>query len=242
MKILPTLKVHKKIIVFGIMSVVFGIILHEQLSFTMIMSKIENIVLVVDEFRLIAILLYLFLYIFVVMFSIPAASILTIFSGYLFGGIIGGFVALSGAVVGSSILFLIVQAGLRPKIDEKLKSNLLFRVISNGILKNQVRYLLFLRLMPIFPFWLVNLAPAILGVRFRVFILTTSFGIFPGTFIVAAIGQKLRLISEPSLAFVNELTSDPQFILLFLALSFITILPILWRWAQFKRDRSKELN
>ena len=176
------------------------------------------------------------------MFSIPAASVLTIFSGYLFGGLIGGFVALSGAVVGSSILFLIVQVGLRPTIDEKLKSNSLFGDIRNGILKNQIRYLLFLRFMPIFPFWLVNLAPAILGVQFRVFFLTTSFGIFPGTFIVAGIGQKLRLISEPSLDFVNELTSDPQFILLFLALSFIIILPILWRWVQFKRGRSKELN
>jgi uncharacterized membrane protein YdjX (TVP38/TMEM64 family) len=206
------------------------------------MLKIENIVLIVDEFRVIAIFLYLLLYIFVVTFSIPAASMLTIFSGYLFGWIIGGFVALSGAVMGSSILFLIVQAGLRPTIDEKLKSNSLFDDISNGILKNQVRYLLFLRFMPIFPFWLVNLAPAILGVRFRVFFLTTAFGIFPGTFIIAGIGQKLSLISEPSLNFVNELTSDPQFILLFLALSFITILPIVWRWVLSKRDRSKELN
>ena len=242
MKILPTLRAHKTTIVFGILSVVFGIILHEHLSFKMIVSKIDNIIFVVDEFRLIAILLYLFVYIFVVTFSIPAASMLTIFSGYLFGWIIGGFVALSGAVMGSSILFLIVQAGLRPTIDEKLKSNSLFEDISNGILKNQVRYLLFLRFMPIFPFWLVNLAPAILGVRFRIFFLTTSLGIFPGTFIIAGIGQKLRLISEPSLDFVNELTSDPQFILLFLALSFIIILPILWRWVQFKRGRSKELN
>ena len=242
MKILLKLRAHKKIIAFGILSVVFGFILHEHLSFKMIMPKIDIIVLVVDEFRLTAILLYLFLYIFVVMFSIPAASVLTIFSGYLFGGLIGGFVALSGAVVGSSILFLIVQAGLRPTIDEKLKSNSLFEDISNGILKNQVRYLLFLRFMPIFPFWLVNLAPAILVVRFRVFFLTTAFGISPGTFIIAGIGQKLSLISEPSLNFVNELTSDPQFILLFLALSFITILPILWRWVLSKRDRSKELN
>ena len=242
MKILPTLRAHKKIIVFGILSLAFGIILNKHLSFNMIMSKIDNLVFIVDEFRLIAILLYLFLYIFVVMFSIPAASMLTIFSGYLFGWIIGGCVALSGAVVGSSILFLIVQAGLRPTIDEKLKYNSLFGDISNGILKNQFRYLLFLRFMPIFPFWLVNLAPAILGVRFRIFFLTTAFGIFPGTFIIAGIGQKLRLISEPSLDFINELTSDPQFILLFLALSFITILPILWRWARFKRDKSKELN
>ena len=242
MKILPALRAHKKIIVFGILSVVFGIILHEYLSFKMILSKIENIVFVVDEFRLIAILLYLLLYIFVVTFSIPAASMLTIFSGYLFGWMIGGFVALSGAVMGSSILFLIVQAGLRPTIEEKLKSNSLFGDISKGILKNQVRYLLFLRFMPIFPFWLVNLAPAILAVRFRVFFLTTSFGIFPGTFIIAGIGRKLRLISEPSTDFVNELTSDPQFIFLFLILSFITILPILWRWVLFKRDTSKEFN
>ena len=242
MKILPALRAHKKIIVFGILSVVFGIILNEYLSFKMILSKIENIVFVVDEFRLIAILLYLLLYIFVVTFSIPAATMLTIFSGYLFGWIIGGFVALSGAVMGSSVLFLIVQAGLRPTIEEKLKSNSLFGDISNGILKNQVRYLLFLRFMPIFPFWLVNLAPAILAVRFRVVLLTSSFCIFPGTFIIAGIGRKLRLISEPSTDFVNELTSDPQFIFLFLILSFITILPILWRWVLFKRDTSKEFN
>ena len=242
MKTLLRLRVHKKILTFGILSVVFSIFLHKYLSFNMIMTKIDFILLVVDEYKLTAILIYLLLYTFVVMFSIPAASVLTIFSGYLFGVLLGGCVALSGAVVGASGLFLIVQAGLRPMVDKKLRSNLLFRDISVGILKNQFRYLLFLRFMPIFPFWIVNLAPAILGIRFRIFFLTTAVGILPGTFIIAGIGQKLRRVSEPSLNFVNELTSDPQFILLFVALSFITVLPIIWRWRRDKRDKDKKLS
>ena len=242
MKIIIILRSYKILITLGICSIVFGIAFNEYFSFEIVIKKIDSIVIFVEQFRLIALLVYLCIYLLAVMFSLPVASILTIFSGYLFGALVGGFVALIAAVLGASILFLIVRAGLRPTVVTKLKSNPLFDDIKGGILKNQFRYLLLLRFMPIFPFWVVNLVPAVLGVRFKVFISATFFVIFPGTFIIAGIGQKLRLVSEPSLDFVNELSSDPQFILLFFTLSFITILPIFWRWFRFKNNRASRLS
>ena len=118
--------------------------------------------------------------------------------------------------------------------------NPLFLDFKAQISKNQFRYLLFMRFAPIFPFWMVNLAPAILGVRFKTFVLTTFVGIMPGTFIIASLGQKLRIVSEPSAELVYELISNPQFLIFFGFLSFVTIFPILWGTLGFKKIVSKK--
>ena len=225
---------YKLIIIFAIISLGLGIGSHKYLNFEMLFATISTSLVIIEKFKPIIALLYFLGYSIIVMFSIPVASLLTVTSGYLFGSLLGGLVAFSGALVGSSCLFLIVRAGTKLHLEAKLRSNPILSVISAEIYENQFRYLLFLRFFPVFPFWIVNLAPAILGIKFWVVFFTTFIGILPGTFLIAAIGERLRIISKPTIEDVYELTSNPKFLLLFLILSFILIVPTILKIWQKK--------
>ena len=176
------------------------------------------------------------------MFSIPIASLLTILSGYIFGGLLGGVIAFTGALIGSSLLFIIVRAGIKLNLEQRLRSNSKFGELSAEIYKNQFRYLLFLRFFPVFPFWMVNLAPAILNIKFKVAFSTTFLGIMPGTFIIAGIGEKVRIVSKPSSDLINELILNPQFIGLFFMLSLITIFPTLLKVVRLRKQKNRKFN
>ena len=225
---------HKLIIVFGLISLIVGMLGQNYLTFEIVLDNLINIRSLVDQFRFKGAILYIFLYCLIVMLSIPGASLLTIVSGYIFGGFIGGIIAVIGALSGASMLFFIVRAGLRLDLQRRLRSSPMFGSISKEIYENQIRYLLFLRIFPFFPFWMVNLVPPVLGVKFLAFFLTTLFGILPGTFIIAGIGQKLRIISAPSEEFVYQLFLDPQFIFFVSILSIILILPRILKFQSLK--------
>ncbi len=214
---------------------ILGSVSQDYLTIDMLFERMIDFRLITERFKLLTALLYTLLYSVVVLFSIPFASILTIFSGYLFGALLGGFISYSGALIGTSVLFLIITSGFKLNVQVKLRSNPLFVDLSNEIYQNQFRYLLFLRFFPVFPFWLVNLAPAILGVKFKVFFITTLFGILPGTFIIAGIGEKIRIVSVPNKELVYDLISNSQFILLLLSLSLISILPTLLKILRKKK-------
>ena len=176
------------------------------------------------------------------MFSIPIASLLTILSGYIFGGLLGGVIAFTGALIGSSLLFIIVRVGIKLNLEQRLRSNSKFGELSAEIYKNQFRYLLFLRFFPVFPFWMVNLAPAILNIKFKVAFSTTFLGILTGTFIIAGIGEKVRVISKPSSDLIDDLILNPQFIGLFFILSLITIFPTLLKVVRLRKQKNRKFN
>ena len=95
----------------------------------------------------------------------------------------------------------------------------------SGFEQNAVSYMLFLRLVPVFPFFLVNLAPAFLGVPLRVFVLTTFFGIIPGTFVYASLGAGLGdLIGEESIDL--GLIFEPRYLLPILGLAILALVPV----------------
>ena len=224
------------IIAFGLVSLTVSAASYDYLTLNVLFEKTRNIRIIVDQYQVLAPLLYMLGYALIVMFSVPAASLLTIVSGYVFGGFWGGIIAFSGALVGASALFLIVRAGFTLKIEGTLKSKTAFAGLSEELSSNQFRYLLFLRFFPIFPFWMVNLAPAILGVKFRTFFFTTGLGIIPGTFIIAGIGEKMRIISAPRAELFYELISNSQFIFLSLVLSAITLCPVVVKLVRLKKE------
>ena len=237
LKILLLSSSQKIIIVFGLISLFLAIASHNYLTFELLFKLLNKSRNFIEEFKLMAGLLYILAYCLIVMFSIPVASFLTILSGYIFGGLLGGLIAFTGALIGSSLLFIIVRSGIKLNLEERLRSNSKFEELSTHIYQNQFRYLLFLRFFPIFPFWMVNLAPAILNIKFRVVFLTTFLGILPGTFIIAGIGEQVRIISKPSSDLIDELILNPQFIGLFFILSFFTIFPTLIRVIRLKKQK-----
>ena len=132
-------------------------------------------------------MLYLLVYTAAVAFSVPGAALLTMSGGFLFGALLGGSASLCAATLGAIVVFLIAKTAFGSLLvgQERLKT---FR---QGFHKDAFNYLLFLRLVPVFPFWLVNVAPALMQVPLRTYIAATFLGILPGTFAFAFFGSGL---------------------------------------------------
>jgi uncharacterized membrane protein YdjX (TVP38/TMEM64 family) len=135
-----------------------------------------------------AIAAYVALYIAFVALSVPCAAFLSIAGGFLFGTVAGGLAILVSATAGATILFLVAR-GAGEYITQCGSARL--QKIASGFCAHAFNYLLFLRLVPIFPFFLVNLAAALVGVRPLTFVLATALGMIPATFIFASIGAGL---------------------------------------------------
>jgi uncharacterized membrane protein YdjX (TVP38/TMEM64 family) len=162
---------------------------HRQLSLETLVRHREAI----DGFILLhwtaALATFVALYIVVVALSLPGAAILTICGGILFGALMGGFLTVIGATIGATIVFEVTRSAIGDFL--KRRATGLAKKLAHSFYQDAFTYLLFLRLVPIFPFWLVNLVPAVCGVRLTTFVTATAVGIIPGTFAFALFGAGL---------------------------------------------------
>lgn len=180
-------------------------------------------------------LLFLVVYILAVAFSFPAASVLTIFGGFLFGWMLGGALVAVGATVGASILFLATRSAfggfLRHRVDGFVKK------LADGFRENAFGYLFVIRLAPVFPFFIVNIAAALFDISLGRFIAATFFGILPGTFAYAYLGQGVDSVLVAAQASGREaqisdlVTRDIT--LAFFALALVALIPTIMR--QFRK-------
>ncbi|MFP3921813.1 MAG: TVP38/TMEM64 family protein [Dichotomicrobium sp.] len=132
---------------------------------------------------------YAAIYIVVIALSLPGGAVLTVAGGLLFGWLLAGSVTVVAATLGATVIFLIARSSVGEPLAARAGPWLgRFRA---GFQENALSYLLFLRLVPVFPFWVVNLAPAMLGVSLRDYVIGTALGIVPGTFAFAFAGEGL---------------------------------------------------
>ncbi len=131
-------------------------------------------------------------YTVVVALSIPGATVLTLAAGLLFGRWVGTAVTVVGATAGATLVFLAARYLFGDAVRQRLGKR--GRELMSGFQRNAFNYLLFLRLVPLFPFWLVNLAPAFTSVPLRTYVVATMIGIVPGSFVFANLGQSLGRI------------------------------------------------
>jgi uncharacterized membrane protein YdjX (TVP38/TMEM64 family) len=143
----------------------------------------------VNEHRLLAVLGYIALYIFVVALSVPGAVFLTIAGGFLFGLAVGASAAVVGSTLGATVIFLIARTALGEPLLRRAGPRA--AQLAQGFRDDAFSYLLFLRLVPAFPFFLVNLVPAFAGVRLAPFIAATALGVIPGAIAFALAGTGL---------------------------------------------------
>jgi uncharacterized membrane protein YdjX (TVP38/TMEM64 family) len=143
----------------------------------------------VQENFVLVLLAFIAIYALATTFMVPASA-LTIGGGFLFGLSIGTPATVIGATLGASVLFL----AARSSIGAALKSvaGPFLGKMEKGFNENALSYMFTLRLIPVFPFAVVNIAPAILGAKFRDYVITTFFGIIPGTLAYTWIGAGLR--------------------------------------------------
>jgi uncharacterized membrane protein YdjX (TVP38/TMEM64 family) len=161
---------------------------HRELSLATLIRHRAAIDGFIAAHKPVAVAAYIGLYIAVAALSIPAGAWLTITGGFLFGTIVGALAAIMGATLGATSLFLIAQSAAGEHLARR--AGPLVGRFAAGFRADAFNYLLFLRLVPV-PFWLVNLVPALLGVRLRTFVTATAIGIIPATFIFAFFGAGL---------------------------------------------------
>ncbi|MCH9718191.1 MAG: VTT domain-containing protein [Gammaproteobacteria bacterium] len=159
--------------------------------------------------------------------SIPGAWFLTLIAGFLFGPILGTFVVVFSATMGAFFVYLAVKFALRDWIAQKTTKWL--KLMEKGFQDNAFSYLFFLRLVPVFPFWLINIIPALLGVPLRTFIGATFLGIIPGSFVYVLVGNSLGHVFDANQTPNLDILKDPILFLPLVALGLLTLVPILYR-------------
>lgn len=178
--------------------------------------------------------LFMLVYIVAVSISLPGASILTLLGGFLFGIIPGAIYVVLSASIGAAIIFLAVKTALGDMLQRKAKGWV--SKLEAGFRKNAFNYLLFLRLIPLFPFWVINIVPALLNVNLRVFFIATILGIIPGTTVYVAVGNGLSAIFKtggtPDLSIIFK----PSVLIPILCLAALSLVPLLYQKLRKKYD------
>ena len=176
------------------MAFVFAMGWHRYLTIETLAENRETLRAFIGTNMLLSLAIFVAVYAAAIALSLPGGAVLTITGGFLFGWLLGGAASIVGATIGASIVFLIARSALGDLLAARAGPWLSrFR---QGFQEDAFSYLLFLRLVPIFPFWLVNLAPGLLGVSFGTYVATTILGIIPGTFAFALAGNGLDSVIE----------------------------------------------
>jgi len=129
-----------------------------------------------------------------VAFSLPGGLVLSLTMGFVFGRWIGTALVVVAATVGATLVFLAARYLFADAARRRLGT--FGEKINAGFTKNAFSYMLFLRLVPVFPFFLVNLAPAFTTIPLRTYVLATAVGIVPGSFVFVNLGQTLARIDS----------------------------------------------
>jgi uncharacterized membrane protein YdjX (TVP38/TMEM64 family) len=184
----------------------------------------------VHDNKPVAVAAFIATYVVVAAASLPVGAVLSIAGGFLFGSVFGAAWIVAGATIGSAILFVIARTALGDPLRKRFSAQI--KPMEEGFRRNAFSYLLILRLVPLFPFWLVNLAPAFLGVSIPTFIITTAIGLIPGAFVFASIGNGLNALFEagqqPDLS-LSALIARPDFYIPIAGLVILSLIPVVYR-------------
>lgn len=180
-----------------------------------------------DSRPVLAPLLYVAFYAGFVALSLPQAIVVTITGGLLFGTLLGGALAVVGATLGAVLLFLLARTAIGDSLVRR--GGPFMQKLRDGLARDGFNYLLAIRLVPVFPFWLVNLAAALGGMRLLPYAAATLIGIAPATFVFASIGAGIGTVlaagGQPDLSVVLSLPVLGPLA----GLAILSLLPVAWR-------------
>lgn len=168
-----------------------------------------------------AVAIFIGTYILVTGLSLPGAVILTLAGGFVFGAVWATLFINLGATTGATLAFLTARYVLRDAVEQKFGARL--GPFQEGFAKNAFSYLLTLRLIPLFPFFVVNLVSGLTRVNVGTYILATAIGIIPGSFVYAYAGRQLGTINS-----LKEIAS-PNVIGAFVLLGLLALVPVVYK-------------
>lgn len=197
---------------------------YKQLSLETLKAHRETLTAFVEANLLLAAAIYFGVYVAATAFAIPGASFITITGGFLFGLFAGTALTVTAATIGAVALFLAARSAIGGALRKAVGPFL--GKIESGFNENSFSYMFSMRFIPIVPFFVANIAPAVLGAKLRDYVITTFFGIMPGTFaytwIGAGLGASFDQGKTPDLgAFAAQLTPA------FAAIGVVSLLPAL---------------
>ena len=202
----------KKLIPLGIIVLVAVIgffTLRDYLTFETIRDNRETLIQFKENNYLVTSLIFLLIYIVIVAFSLPGAAIASLTGGFLFGLFPGTLYNVLAATIGATIIFIAARMGLGDFLSKKMDTSTgTVQKLRDGLRENEISVLFLLRLVPAVPFFVANLLPALVGVKFRNFVFTTFFGIIPGalvfTWVGVGLGEVFARGEAPNLSIIFE--------------------------------------
>lgn len=163
----------------------------------------------------------------IVALSLPGATIMTLAGGFLFGVPLGASLTVIGATLGATVLFLIARSTIGDAL--RARAGPFLSRMAEGFSRNAFNYLLFLRLVPAFPFWAVNLAPALFGMNLLPYVIGTAIGIIPGTVVFTAFGASLGNVFDAGGDVHLKDVLSPTLAAALVGLGLLALLPIFFK-------------
>ena len=216
-------------------AVVIILDLEKFYSFEVLKDNRELVLSWYDKHPSIAISIFFVLYVLVVVLSLPGAVWLSIVAGFLMGTWVATSLVVFAATLGALGIFFIARYLLTDFFRKKTGS--FIRKMEAGFQENELSYILALRLVPVFPFWLVNIVPALFGVSVRTFVVGTFIGIIPGTAVFCSIGNGLGALLDQGRMPVLDIIFEPKIIGPLLALAVLSLTPIVFKKLKKLKNR-----
>jgi uncharacterized membrane protein YdjX (TVP38/TMEM64 family) len=214
-----------RILLAGIFAIAIGAFFYfdlpQYLSLQNLKGNRDRLLAYAEDHYATAVLLFVGVYCVQTAFSLPGAAALTLVGGLLFGSVVGTLYVNVAATAGATLAFLAARYLLKDWVERKFGDRL--EPIQQGFARNAFSYLMTLRLIPVFPFFLVNLVSALTRINLGTYIAATAIGILPGSFVYAYAGRQLGTINS-----LREIASPPV-LLAFTLLGVLALTPILYR-------------
>jgi uncharacterized membrane protein YdjX (TVP38/TMEM64 family) len=222
------------LLLLALVGLVLAFDLHELLSLETLERHRAVLIGLVDANWPLAASAFVAVYAVATALSVPGGLVLTVTGGFLFGSLWGTLLVVIGATAGAAGIFLIARTALGGPL--RAKAGPWLERIGEGFEANAFSYLLVLRLIPLLPFFVVNLVPAFLGVRLGTYLLATFIGIIPATYVYATFGAGLGQVFAQGEDITLEGVLTPEIVIALVGLAVLALLPVIYkRW----RGRTK---
>jgi uncharacterized membrane protein YdjX (TVP38/TMEM64 family) len=233
----------------AVAALVFATGAHRYLSLEAIATNKHRLEVLVNRNFPLAVAAYMAVYVAIIALSIPGSLLMTILGGLLFPFWICAPAVVISAGTGATILFIVARSSLGEALRQRAGPGV--ARMADGLRADAASYMLFLRLVPLFPFALVNLAPAIVGIPLKTFVWTTFVGIMPASFAFAFAATSLDSVLDErlaafeackatgrpdcSLAIDLSMLVSPKLLMAFAALGVLALIPVIARRAFTRR-------
>lgn len=207
------------------MAIIYFTGVYKYLSFEVLKANHKELKLFIAQHPIIVSFLFILSYVSFTALSVPGGIFLSLLGGYLFPQPLSTIYVVFSATCGATLIFLSARTALGDSLRKK--AGPVLRKMEGGFQKNAVSYLLFLRFVPLFPFWIVNIAPAFFGIALRTFVWTTLVGITPGALAFTLAGGGLEKIFESDQPFSIAAIFNIQLKIALTLLGLLALVPMI---------------